>query len=69
MTIVGLRKPEDIPISYISDSAAELAQMAASAGHVTLAYLLRMAALEAKRLCGNAMQTRSRDNDKVAGTK
>ncbi len=34
-------------LAYMSDMALELAQMADDCGHATLAYLFRMAALEA----------------------
>jgi hypothetical protein len=43
--IVMKMKEEDL--GYMSDMALELAQMAESSGLATLAYLFRMAALEA----------------------
>jgi hypothetical protein len=38
--------------AYISDLSFELAEMARQDGHDVLAYLLAMAGVEAKQLCG-----------------
>jgi hypothetical protein len=40
-------KKKEENLGYMSDIALELAQMADDSGHATLAYLFRMAALEA----------------------
>ncbi|GLR85687.1 hypothetical protein [Bradyrhizobium iriomotense] len=40
-------KKNEENLGYMSDMALELAQMADDCGHATLAYLFRMAALEA----------------------
>jgi hypothetical protein len=40
-------KMKDNDLGYMSEMALELAQMAEESGHATLAYLFRMAALEA----------------------
>ncbi|MGY8666112.1 hypothetical protein Q3C01_27680 [Bradyrhizobium sp. UFLA05-109] len=40
-------KMKEKNLGYMSDMALELAQMADDCGHATLAYLFRMAALEA----------------------
>jgi len=45
--IIAKLKIKEQDISYMSDMALELAQMADDSGLVTLAYLFRMAALEA----------------------
>ena len=42
-----MAQTKDENLGYMSDMALELAQMADDAGLVTLAYLFRMAALEA----------------------
>ncbi|MGY8681034.1 hypothetical protein Q2941_24995 [Bradyrhizobium sp. UFLA05-153] len=41
------KKMKEENLGYMSDMALELAQMADDCGHATLAYLFRMAALEA----------------------
>jgi hypothetical protein len=45
--IAKLKMREKKDLGYMSDMALELAQMAEDSGHATLAYLFRMAALEA----------------------
>lgn len=45
--IIAKLKMKEENLGYMSDMALELAQMADGAGHATLAYLFRMAALEA----------------------
>jgi hypothetical protein len=45
--IIAKRKMKEEDIGYMSDMALELAQMAEESGLATLAYLFRMAALEA----------------------
>lgn len=45
--IIARLKSKDKDLGYMSDMALELAQMADDCGHATLAYLFRMAALEA----------------------
>jgi len=45
--LIEMMKLREEDLGYMSDMALELAQMADNAGLVTLAYLFRMAALEA----------------------
>jgi hypothetical protein len=45
--IIAKLKMKEKDLGYMSDIALELAQMAEDSGHATLAYLFRMAALEA----------------------
>ncbi len=45
--IILKMKSNEKDLGYMSDMALELAQMADDSGHATLAYLFRMAALEA----------------------
>lgn len=47
-------KMKEENLGYMSDMALELAQMADDCGHATLAYLFRMAALEASTADGVA---------------
>jgi hypothetical protein len=46
-TIILQPKTKEKDLGYMSDMALELAQMAEDSGQATLAYLFRMAALEA----------------------
>lgn len=45
--IIAKSKSKEEDLGYMSDMALELAQMAEDSGQSTLAYLFRMAALEA----------------------